>query len=119
MKKWLVMLSLVLLVGVLAACGGGETKETPKETGNEQQLSISATNFQFDKKEYTVKSGEPVKISYKTEQGVHGIEIQGAGVKLNDGESDIVTLDKGEYTIVCSIPCGEGHTQMVSKLIVT
>jgi cytochrome c oxidase subunit 2 len=119
---------------MLSACGGTETEETQEQTQQEetqdestnegdstesQAISIEATNFAFNQTEYTAKAGEPVNISFKSVEGMHGIAISGADVTLNDGESKSVTLEAGEYTIVCSIPCGSGHSEMVAKLIVT
>jgi heme/copper-type cytochrome/quinol oxidase subunit 2 len=122
MRKWFLLSVLLLSLISLTACGGAE-KETAKPAeptdGTEQAVNISATNFAFNEEEFSVKAGQPVKISFKSEQGVHGIAISGTDVNLNDGDSETVTLEAGEYNIICTIPCGSGHTQMVSKLVVS
>ncbi len=121
MKRWMLLPFLLLSLVLLPACGGADEQsaEPTKPAGNEQVLDISATNFEFNEKEYTVKAGQPVKISFASKQGVHAIQIGGTDISLDDGDSETVTLQAGEYNIICSIPCGSGHAQMVSKLIVS
>lgn len=134
MKKQLsVAVTAFALAIMLAACGGGNgaaTNNTPAntpantETGASngtaaQEVVIEATDFEFDKAEYRVKQGEPVNITLKSTQGNHGISINNTDVKLKKDESMAYTFDApGEYQIVCNIPCGTGHTKMVSTLIV-
>ncbi|WP_020617594.1 cupredoxin domain-containing protein [Paenibacillus daejeonensis] len=134
MKKQLsVAVTAFALAIMLAACGGGngaDTNNTPantpanSETGASndaaaQEVVIEATNWEFDQSEYRVKQGEPVNITLKSTQGNHGISINNTDVKLKKDESMNYTFDApGEYQIVCNIPCGTGHTKMVSTLIV-
>jgi len=120
MKKTFFLLLALILVFVLSGCGEKETKEQPKETGDEQQVVLVATNFQFDQETYTVKKGEPVKFTLDSQQGAHGVKIKGLDVSLTkDGEFAIVTPNKaGTFDIICNVPCGGGHSKMVSKLVV-
>ena len=134
MKKWFFAPLLVLSLVMLSACGSTETKETKESTqqkesqdestnqdskSESQAIKIEAKNFAFDQTEYTAKAGEPINFSFKSAEGMHGIAISGTDVTLNDGDSKTVTLEAGEYTIMCTIPCGSGHSEMVSKLIVS
>ena len=121
LKRWMLLPFLLLSLVLLPACGGAkdETAKPTKPTGNEQVLDITATNFEFNEKEYAVKAGQPVIISFASKQGVHAIQIGGTDISLDDGDSETVTLEAGEYNIICSIPCGSGHSKMVSKLIVS
>lgn len=84
-------------------------------------LKIQASNdFVFDQPEYRVKQGTPIRLVLQNKSGIHGILIPELNINL-EGENlqQDVTFDQpGEYTIECSIPCGAGHTTMVSKLIV-
>lgn len=136
MKKSILATILLGLILVLAACGGGNsdndtnteannsTEETESASSSEQStvsndIEIKATNFEFDQDEYTVKAGEEVKISLVNEEGTHGIAIDDLDVKIDgDGEATFTPEEPGEYTIYCSIPCGQGHSDMVSTLIV-
>lgn len=84
-------------------------------------LKIEAySDFTFGQEEYRVKQGTPIRLVLQNKSGVHGIEIPGMNITLEgDNLQQDVTFDQpGEYTIECSIPCGVGHSTMVSKLIV-
>jgi len=135
LKKSILATILLGLILVLAACGGGnsdsdtntEVDNSTEETGTNSSedstanndIEIKAINFEFDQAEYTVKAGEEVKISLVNEEGSHGIAIDDLDVKIDgDGDATFTPEEPGEYTIYCSIPCGQGHSDMVSTLIV-
>src|SRR5690625_4874235 len=82
-------------------------------------FEIVATNWDFDQAEYTVTAGEEVKITLVNEEGMHGIAIDGLDVDIQgDGDATFIPEEPGEYKIYCNIPCGQGHNDMVSTLIV-
>ena len=123
MKKLIMLVMAVSLMVILTACGGGNESATNNggsSAGDATEVKLVATNFEFDQAEYTVNQGETVNFVLENQEGVHGIEIVGLDVKLdNKTKSQSVTLDEaGEYEIICSIPCGPGHIDMKSKLIV-
>jgi cytochrome c oxidase subunit 2 len=126
MKKLLLISGLFVLMSALAACGGTkqEPADTPAPAGDNaasgREVKIVATNYSFDQEIYTVKRGENVTLVLENAGGVHGAEILGTGINLAGKKStQTVTFDKaGEYNIVCSIPCGSGHSQMRAKLVV-
>lgn len=128
MKKWLLSTILLSALVVLAACGGNDSSDTTEQGDNSgssddtaasQEINMTGINFEFDQEEYTVKAGEPVTINYKNEEGMHGIAIDGLDVDIKgDGEVTFTPTEPGEYTIYCNIPCGEGHDDMKSTLIV-
>ncbi|WP_210469041.1 cupredoxin domain-containing protein [Sporosarcina sp. 6E9] len=129
MKKWLLASVLLSVLLVLAACGGKDTSDGTEKVDNtgssedataNNEINITGTNFEFDQAEYTVKAGETVKITYKNEEGMHGIAIDGLDIDIKgDGEATFTPTEPGEYTIYCNIPCGAGHADMKSTLIVT
>ncbi len=43
--------------------------------------------------------------------------VEGKDVNISGNGSEVVNLKPGEYTIRCSVPCGQGHAEMVSKLV--
>ncbi|MFD1927118.1 cytochrome C oxidase subunit II [Sporosarcina siberiensis] len=128
MRKWLLSAIFLSTLFVLAACGGKDTSNDTgqvEDTGSSDEASvsnefnISAINFEFDQAEYTVNAGEEVKISFANEEGMHGIAIDGLDVDIKgDGEATFTPTEPGEYTIYCNIPCGTGHDDMKSTLIV-
>jgi cytochrome c oxidase subunit II len=93
-----------------------------EETSSGPSLKLVASNFKFDQAEYTVKAGETMKVSLKINEGIHAVQIKGDGVNIEldkQNASKEVKFDKpGTYEIICSLPCGAGHTDMKSKLIV-
>lgn len=124
MHKW-IMFSLFVIAGAVAIIFTVDKAMEPAENAEEpvgaNELRLSGKNWEFDKDEYTVAAGVPIKISYRNAAGggFHGMAIEGTDVKLDDGETTEFTFEPGEYTIYCTILCGDGHDTMVSKLIVT
>ncbi|MFA1822168.1 cupredoxin domain-containing protein [Virgibacillus oceani] len=124
MKKALLAAIFLGVVLFLAACGGDDTEETG-DTGSSDdssattQIDITASNFALDPAEHTVNAGEEVKISLTNDEGMHGIAIDELDVNIEgEGEATFTPEEPGEYTIYCNIPCGQGHDDMISTLIV-
>lgn len=127
MKKSLALIASFMLLFVLAACGGEKEASPASGTGvtdtgvaPEAELVITATDYKFDKPEYTLKKGVPVKIVFKNEQGNHGVMIPALSLQLDPkNDTAVVTPEKaGEFELSCAIACGPGHSQMISKLII-
>jgi|SRR5690625_3802886 len=124
------------LILVLAACGGSnsdgdtnadtdnstdvtEDSGSPENSTANNDFEIIATNWDFDQDEYIVQAGEEVNVTLVNEEGMHGIAIDGLDVDIQgDGEATFTPTEPGEYKIYCNIPCGQGHSDMVSTLIV-
>jgi cytochrome c oxidase subunit II len=131
MKKLLGLILVLTLVFALSACGSKKEDvsngvvEPVKASGTteastELQFIASDKTFKFDKAEYTIKKGEPIKLTLVNESGTHAIIIRELNVNLKAGSmSQTITPDKaGTYTISCNYPCGSGHMTMNAKLIV-
>ncbi|WP_248925354.1 cupredoxin domain-containing protein [Paenibacillus hamazuiensis] len=125
MQKWIMfslfLVACILGVGVLfqnITVRQAEMASEKAEAG--KTLKIAASNFQFDKPEYTVKAGDKLTVSFNNKEGLHAMEIVGLNVKLDaSNKSQEVTFDKpGTYEIHCILPCGTGHANMKSTLIV-
>lgn len=122
MKKFIVGTMFLAFVLVLAACGGGddtsgESKSSGESSSSANTVELVASNWEFEKDSYTVPAGE-VKVDLVNKDGFHGITIEGTDVAIEGDGSATATLEAGEYTIRCTVPCGEGHTDMTTKLIV-
>jgi cytochrome c oxidase subunit 2 len=88
-------------------------------TGKTEEVTVTANNFEFDKKEIRVKKGDTIKLTLKNGSGAHGIEIPDLKVKLANAGTVEFTADKaGEFEFNCALMCGTGHDAMVGKLIV-
>ena len=123
MKKGLFVTLLLGLIVILAACSGGtndnSSNNASENSAGSNDLSISATDFEFDQEEYTVQSGEEVNVDLTNEEGNHGLAIDDFDIDIQgDGEASFTPEEPGEYEIYCSVPCGEGHDDMNSTLIV-
>ncbi|CAM2993272.1 cytochrome C oxidase subunit II [Paenibacillus sediminis] len=122
MKKSIALLISILLMSILAACGGG-TNSADQEAENitaKDKLVIKATNYEFDKKEYHIKKDVPVQIVLENVSGNHGILVPGLKLQLDSKHSSKVIVPKqaGEYEMACSVFCGSGHTGMIAKIVV-
>ncbi|TDG00420.1 cupredoxin domain-containing protein [Paenibacillus piri] len=131
MKKSIVWALALCLVFALSACGKKEEAAAPAPAPSNgaatgagsaasADLKLVASNFKFDQAEYKVKKGQDIKVSLENKEGMHGVEIKGLNVKL-DGNTKSATFKaekEGTYDIICTIPCGSGHINMKSKLIV-
>lgn len=127
MKKPVILISAIALMIGLSACGAKKEEsaaapspQTAAAAGDAQQLNISASNWKFDQTEYKVKAGQPVTVTLKNTEGVHGIELEKLGVKLEGKNlTKTFTPEKpGKYNIVCTIPCGTDHLKMKAVLLV-
>ncbi|HLS10085.1 cytochrome C oxidase subunit II [Lentibacillus sp.] len=124
MKKGLLVLLALGIVLFLAACGGGdsdsaEADDSSSEAASGNEINLNGTNFSFGQDEYTVPAGEEVTISLTNEEGMHGAAIDEFDVNIEEGDEATFTPEEpGEYTIYCSIPCGNGHEDMTSTLVV-
>jgi cytochrome c oxidase subunit 2 len=124
LKKLLLLSMVAAFVLIMAACGSNNTASTSdnggdvQETGAaaSQELVIKATDWQFDKTEYTIKKGEATNITVQTD-GIHGIEIPDLGVNIAAGKSQVVTFkDAGTYQFHCDVMCGTGHSKMIATI---
>lgn len=134
MKKWLAFAFVLVLVAIVAACGsntGGNSggNNTSGGSGGDpnadssaasSEIVITATNWKFDQEEYKIKTGETVNLTLKSAGGSHGVQILKSGYdQIRNDETLAVKFDEpGTYDIICSIPCGNGHRTMKSKLVI-
>jgi len=128
-KKGMVVVSMLVLMLVLTACGGNneEKSEDENKGASEPQediiinntLDIEATNFNFGQEQFKVKVGEPVTINFKSTEGMHGLGIDEFDVDISgEGKAEFTPEKPGEYEMYCNIPCGGGHNDMKTTLIV-
>ena len=80
--------------------------------------------FAFEPARVEVTEGERIRLVVTSGDGVHGLEIKKFKVnkKVPRG-GDKITIDfvasaPGEYPIVCSEYCGNGHEEMKGTLVV-
>jgi cytochrome c oxidase subunit 2 len=138
--KSVLFLALVAIAAVLAlsACGSKNNNDSassspsaspsasatasasaPAAGGQTDEITITATNFQYDKQEIKVHKGDTVKITLKNDSGNHGFQIKDYNVNIKGGETATFVADKaGSFDYNCSIQCGSGHDNMTGTLTV-
>ena len=83
-----------------------------------------ATRFSFEPSRVEVTEGERVKLVVKSGDGVHGLQIKKFKIdkKIPRGGDPItiefVAATVGEFPILCSEYCGDGHEDMKGMLVV-
>ena len=87
-------------------------------------VEVIVKRFGFEPARVEVTEGERVTLVVKSADGVHGVEIKKFKVnkKVPRG-GDAVTIEfvasaAGEYPILCSEYCGDGHEDMKGMLVV-
>jgi cytochrome c oxidase subunit II len=100
------------------AQGGPSAQEGPKT------IEIVATRFSFEPSRVEVTEGERITLVVKSGDGVHGLQIKKFKIdkKIPRG-GDPVTIEfvataVGEFPILCSEYCGDGHEDMKGMLVV-
>lgn len=124
---------LILVIIIILAVGGIYYFQSTKPNGiqnsqvttqvsgaqNQIMFNIDAKRWQFAPSVINVKKGQRVKIVINNIDTIHGINLpEFAGAIGND--SIEFTADKtGEFPFFCKNFCGDGHTGMTGKVIVT
>ena len=92
--------------------------------GEPRTIEVVAKRFGFEPARVEVSEGERVRLLVKSADGVHGVEIKKFKVskKVPRG-GDPVTIEfvasaAGEFPILCSEYCGDGHEDMKGMLVV-
>ncbi|MDQ6423011.1 cupredoxin domain-containing protein [Paenibacillus sp. LHD-117] len=130
MKKWIAFASVMALTLIIAACGAnssggnnsGNNAGAAVNTGAEptSEVVLTASSWEFDQQEYQIKAGEPVALTLKSVDGVHGVQILKTAYKIGNNKTVTVQFDEpGTYEIICNIQCGVGHGKMKATLVVT
>jgi cytochrome c oxidase subunit II len=92
--------------------------------GEPRRIEVIAKRFSFEPERIEVKEGERVALVLKSADGVHGVEIKKFKVSKKvprGGEPvtiEFVASAAGEFPILCSEYCGDGHEDMKGLLIV-
>lgn len=87
-KKLQLILAALVLGVMLAACGNNSSSGNSSvevidnPSGEEREIVILGSNFEFDQDEYTVAVGEAVKLVYRNAEGSHGIAVEDTDIKL-------------------------------------
>ena len=113
---------LTALVALVSAAvwtvNGAARQDTPRE------IDVVARRFAFEPARIEVAVGERVRLRVVSADGVHGFEIKKFKVKkeIPRGTTPVVieftASEAGEFPILCSEYCGDGHEDMQGQLVV-
>ena len=91
--------------------------------GEPREIKIVAKRFAFEPARVEVTDGERVRLVVTSADGVHGIEIKKFKVNKRVPRGGEVAIEfvasaVGEFRILCSEYCGDGHDDMKGMLVV-
>lgn len=111
-----------LLLGTTAM---SPASQDPATASAPRVIEVVAKRFAFEPSRIEVTEGERVRIVVTSADGVHGVEVK--KFRLNTSVprgGEPVTLEftasaTGEFPILCSEYCGDGHEEMKGMLVVS
>ena len=109
-----------LLLGAAAL----SNPQDPAAASAPRVINVVAQRFSFEPSRIEVTEGERIKLVVTSGDGVHGVEIKKFRVtkKVPRGGDPVaiefVAAAAGEFPIMCSEYCGEGHEDMKGMLVV-
>ena len=113
------LIAVAVLVGAAAwTVNGAARQDAPRE------IDVVARRFAFEPARIEVAVGERVRLRVVSADGVHGLEIKKFKVKkeIPRGTTPVVieftASEAGEFPILCSEYCGDGHEDMQGQLVV-
>ena len=89
-----------------------------------REIDVVARRFAFEPARIEVAVGERVRLRVVSADGVHGFEIKKFKVKkeIPRGTTPVIieftASEAGEFPILCSEYCGDGHEDMQGQLVV-
>ena len=111
--------AIAVLVGAAAwTVNGAARQDGPRE------IEVVARRFAFEPARIEVAVGERVRLRVVSADGVHGLEIKKFKVKkeIPRGTTPVIieftASEAGEFPILCSEYCGDGHEDMQGQLVV-
>jgi heme/copper-type cytochrome/quinol oxidase subunit 2 len=106
---------LLLAVTGIASVGFAETRK----------IEVVAHKFAFEPSTIEVKAGEPVEITFRSQDTKHGFACKELGLEkvvFSKDEPATVTFTPskpGTYPFKCARFCGLGHGKMKGEIVVT
>ncbi len=88
-----------------------------------KEFTLTAKNWAFTPSQIKVKQGEKLRLKIKSVDVTHGFFLPDFNINenLEPGKEKIVEFvadKKGKFSFICSVYCGDGHSQMRGELIV-
>ena len=89
-----------------------------------QKITVTAKKYEFTPSTIEVKAGQPVEITFQSEDTKHGFEQKELGVEKVVFSKDAPQTVKftptktGTYQFKCAKFCGMGHSGMKGQIVV-
>ncbi len=102
----------------------GDENQSSNQASDTQVVEVEAYQFGWDPNPIRVEAGRPVRLELSSRDVSHGIGIPELGVSEQiPASGETVTAEftpeqPGEYTFICNVYCGQGHSAMTGTLIV-
>lgn len=100
------------------------TSRPVESQGEPREITVVAKRFAFEPARIEVTEGERVRLVVTSADGVHGVAIKTFRVAKSVPRGgtpvtiDFVASAAGEFPILCSEYCGNGHNDMTGLLVV-
>lgn len=116
----------LLMIG-LVPLAGAPRQQPALVDGEPKVFEVIARRFEFEPATIEVTEGDRVRLSVRSADGPHGVEIKAFRVKravprAKPGDAPIiiefVAARAGEFPVLCSEECGTGHKDMRGTLVV-
>ena len=119
----LIILSLLLGLGFQLLQNRPVYADDAGKVADVKEAKIEAYQFGFSPDPLIVKKGDRIKLILTSRDVTHGVYIKeyNINVAVRKGKAEDVefTAEKaGTFDIICSVYCGQGHSNMRGKLIV-
>jgi heme/copper-type cytochrome/quinol oxidase subunit 2 len=102
-----------------------EAAPTPGASAAEpQKITVTAKKFEFNPSRIEVKVGQPVEITFQSEDTKHGFQQKDLGIEkvvFSKDEPQTVKFTPtkaGTYPFKCAKFCGLGHSGMKGEIVV-
>ncbi len=90
-----------------------------------QRITVTAKKYEFTPSTIEVKAGQPVEITFQSEDTKHGFECKELGIEkivFDKDKPETVTFTPekaGTYEFKCAKFCGMGHSKMKGSIVVS
>ena len=89
-----------------------------------KEIDVTARQWEFSPNPIEVNKGDTVRLKIKSLDVTHGFALPTFGVseQLQPGREVVVEFvaDKeGSFSFLCTVPCGQGHSNMRGTLVVS
>ncbi|MDA1186019.1 MAG: cupredoxin domain-containing protein [Acidobacteria bacterium] len=111
------------IAAILLGASSRSDSRSSAQTAEPRVIDVVAQRYEFVPSTIEVLQGERVRIVVTSGDGFHGFGIKQFGVSKEIPRGDTVTIEftpdvAGEFPILCTEYCGDGHENMKGQLIV-